>query len=112
MPSKELKNVVTLQILHDLAFRIFLLHDSSLKTNRENHHLSAQKIKDSRRDVTNTNDYHGSARNILRDHNINGPVARKKSLVSQANRLKRFSFGSSKKIEFGFLENCSYAVKK
>ena len=44
---------------------------------------------------TNTYDIYGSARNVLRDFNINGPVARRNPLVSQANRAKRFSFAPS-----------------
>ena len=71
---------------------MFLLHDlsaSSLKK-PEDLHLSAPKIKVSLREVTNTDDYYGSARNVLGDHNANSRVVRKKLLGSQVNRLKRF----------------------
>ena len=54
-------------------------------------HQSALKINDRLRLVTNTEVCDQSVRNVLKEHNINGRVARQKSLISHANRLKRFS---------------------
>ena len=62
MPPKEFNNVATLQTMHDLAVRIFLLHELSfsIQKSRDNPHFP--KIKD-----ICTDDYYGIDRNALRD---------------------------------------------
>ena len=66
-----------------------------LQKNKENPHLSAPKINNSIKFDHGVHMGNETVRQILRDNNIDGRVARKKPLISKTKKGKRLDFAKT-----------------